>query len=48
MLGAYVSDHLEGDEGPIREYYIDKAAATGYSRIEICWPIFNTSASPSR
>jgi len=44
VLGAYVSDRLEGDEGPIREYYLDGAAAIGSGRTEICWPIFDTAA----
>jgi hypothetical protein len=44
-LGTYVSQHLIGDEGPIREYYLG-AAPTDFAtfrRTEICWPIFGTA-----
>jgi DNA-binding transcriptional MerR regulator len=50
MLGAYVHEHLISHEGPIREHYVRAPLSdiTGYTATEICWPIFNTSALPSR
>jgi DNA-binding transcriptional MerR regulator len=49
MLGAYVHEHLISHEGPIREHYVGAPLSdfTSYTATEICWPIFNTSASPS-
>lgn len=45
QLGTYVSEHLIGDEGPIREYYLGAAPTdfTTFQRTEICWPIFSTA-----
>ena len=50
MLGAYVHEHLVSHEGPIREHYVGAPISdiTGYTATEICWPIFNTSALPTR
>ena len=49
LLGAYVHEHLISHEGPIREHYVGAPLSdlTHYTATEICWPIFNTSASPS-
>jgi DNA-binding transcriptional MerR regulator len=44
-LGAYVTDHALGVEGPIREYYLIGLHETGDEdqwRTEIGWPIFHT------
>jgi effector-binding domain-containing protein len=44
-LGAYVTDHALGVEGPIREYYLVGPHETGDEdrwRTEIGWPIFHT------
>jgi DNA-binding transcriptional MerR regulator len=48
ILGAYVHEHLISHEGPIREHYVGAPLSnlTDYTATEICWPIFNTSASP--
>jgi DNA-binding transcriptional MerR regulator len=48
-LGAYVHEHLISREGPIREHYVGAPLSnlTHYTATEICWPIFNTGASPS-
>jgi hypothetical protein len=37
-VGAHVAERELGVDGPIREYYLE----TG---IEVCWPIFRTSAT---
>jgi DNA-binding transcriptional MerR regulator len=49
-LGTYVSEHLIGEEGPIREYYLGSTPTdfTTFDRTEICWPIFSTVGLPIR
>jgi effector-binding domain-containing protein len=49
-LGTYVSEHLIGEEGPIREYYLGSTPTdfTTFDRTEICWPIFSTVRLPIR
>jgi DNA-binding transcriptional MerR regulator len=49
-LGTYVSEHLIGEEGPIREYYLGATPThfTTFERTEICWPIFTTVRLPIR
>jgi DNA-binding transcriptional MerR regulator len=49
-LGTYVSEHLIGEEGPIREYYLGSTPTdfTTFERTEICWPIFSTVRLPIR
>jgi DNA-binding transcriptional MerR regulator len=46
LLGAYVTEHALGVEGPIREYYVvdrhDTADPSAW-RTEVGWPIFNTA-----
>ena len=44
-LGAYVTDHALGVDGPIREYYVvgpHETADESAWRTEIGWPIFHT------
>ena len=41
-LGAYVTAHELGVDGPIRETYLDEAAG-GLATTEIGWPIFRTA-----
>jgi DNA-binding transcriptional MerR regulator/effector-binding domain-containing protein len=48
FLGAYVCDHLESDDGPIREYYLDGPTATRSSRTEICWPIYDATDTSAK
>jgi DNA-binding transcriptional MerR regulator len=45
QLGAYVSEHLLSDQGPIREYYlgVEPGAFSDFDRTEIYWPIFGTA-----
>jgi DNA-binding transcriptional MerR regulator/effector-binding domain-containing protein len=49
-LGTYVSEHLIGEEGPIREYYLGSTPTdfATIERTEICWPIFSTVRLPIR
>ena len=49
-LGAYVTDHALGVEGPIRECYLIGPHETGDEdqwRTEIGWPIFQTGQTLS-
>ena len=49
LLGAYVTEHAIGVDGPIREYYVVDRHDTADSlawRTEIGWPVFTTGTSP--
>jgi DNA-binding transcriptional MerR regulator len=45
-LGAAVAERVIGVSGPIREYYLTGLADAdeGTHRVEVCWPVFSTSA----
>ncbi|MEU6699616.1 MerR family transcriptional regulator [Pseudonocardia sp. NPDC046786] len=46
-LGIYVNEHLISSPGPIREHYFGGTPTdpARFTATEICWPIFNTTAS---
>jgi hypothetical protein len=49
-LGAYVTEHALGVEGPLREFYVvgsHETADQALWRTEIGWPIFQTGPGPS-
>jgi DNA-binding transcriptional MerR regulator len=49
-LGAYVTEHALGVEGPLREFYVVGSHETADQtlwRTEIGWPIFQTGPGPS-
>jgi effector-binding domain-containing protein len=48
-LGAYVTDHALGVDGPIREYFLvgqHETADESLWRTEIGWPVFQTGTVP--
>jgi hypothetical protein len=49
-LGAYVTEHALGVEGPLREFYVVASHETADQtlwRTEIGWPIFHTGPGPA-